>query len=82
VAAVAAVEGCFGGAARVGGAAEALRIRLGLPLTADQQGSHDQMVRLARAGLGEDVFAQAWAVGVARPVEETITAVPQLTNRA
>jgi len=59
-------------AARLGGAAAALRAALDLPLLQDQRASHDRMAQAARAALGEDVFAAAWAAGQARPLEETI----------
>jgi hypothetical protein len=82
LAAVAAADGRSEAAARVGGAAGALRAKLGIPLTLDQQASHDVMVRLARATLGDDAFAAAWAVGAAQTVEEIIAAALQQTDGA
>ena len=82
LAAVAAADGRSEVAARVGGAADALRASLGLPLTLDQQSSHDEMVRLARGAVGDAAFAAAWAVGAEQSVEKTIAAVLQLNSPA
>jgi len=73
LAAVSAATGRPRQAAQLGGAAEALRTELGLPLSLDQQRSHDQMVQAARVALGEDGFAAAWAAWQAGPLEEATT---------
>jgi predicted ATPase len=59
-------------AARFGGAAEALREALGVPLLPEQQADHDQAVQAMRAMLGEGDFAAAWAEGRALPLEAAI----------
>jgi hypothetical protein len=40
------------------------------------------MKRLARAALGNETFAAAWAMAAARPVEETVTTVLRQTCSA
>ena len=45
------------------GAAAALRAALGSPLMPDDQPRHDKSVAAARAALGADAFAAAWAAG-------------------
>jgi tetratricopeptide (TPR) repeat protein len=50
-------------AARLGGAAEALREGLDIPLNPDQRGRHDRAVQAVRAALGAEDFAAAWAAG-------------------
>jgi non-specific serine/threonine protein kinase len=59
-------------AARLSGAAEALREALVVPLRPVQQAGHDQAVQAMRATLGEEAFAAAWAVGRALPLEAAI----------
>jgi tetratricopeptide (TPR) repeat protein len=59
-------------AARLGGAAQALREALEVPLPPYQQSDHDQAVAVLRAALDEGEFATAWAAGQARPLEETM----------
>jgi hypothetical protein len=82
LAAAAAADGRPQEAARFGGAADALRSSLGLPLSLDQQASHDQTVRMVRAALGEDAFAALWAVGEAQPLGETIVEALELADQA
>ena len=57
-------------AARLGGAAEALRAALGVPLPPETRADHDQAVLAMRAALGKDAFAAAWAEGQALSPEE------------
>jgi non-specific serine/threonine protein kinase len=57
---VTVVSGQARSAARLGGAAEALREALGAPLSPDERAGHDQAVQAMRAALGEEAFAVAW----------------------
>jgi uncharacterized protein HemY len=50
-------------AARLCGAASALRATIGAPLTAAERTELDRTVAVLRVALGEDVFAAAWAAG-------------------
>jgi hypothetical protein len=75
LAAVAAAEGRPHDAVRLGAAAAAQREELGLPLSLDQQASHEQLVQAARAALGEAAFAAGWAEGEAQPVGDVVAAV-------
>ncbi len=50
-------------AARLCGAADALRERLGTPLRPFEQAPHGQRVAALQATLGEEAFAAAWAEG-------------------
>jgi hypothetical protein len=59
-------------AARVGGAAEALREVLGIPLRPELQAAHPAAVQAMRAVLGEAAFAAAWAEGRMLPLEEAV----------
>jgi predicted ATPase/transcriptional regulator with XRE-family HTH domain len=84
VAWVAVAQGHPGKAARLAGAADALRQSLGLPLAPDQQADHEQAVRIMRAALGEEEFGAGWAKGYAlSPVQAGAlvaeTAAPRLS---
>jgi non-specific serine/threonine protein kinase len=59
-------------AAQLGGAAEAIRHILGIPVQPDWQASHEEAVQAMREALGEKVFAAAWAAGRALSFEEAI----------
>jgi predicted ATPase len=62
-------------AARLGGAAAALREALGIPLSPLQphlRADHELAMQALRAALGEEVFAAAWAAGRALPLEEAV----------
>ena len=59
-------------AARLCGAAAALREDRGWPLPPAKRAEHDRTVTAARAVLGEDAFTAAWAKGHALPLEEAI----------
>jgi DNA-binding CsgD family transcriptional regulator len=59
-------------AARLLGAAEALREARGLALQADHRDPHDRCVAAARFALGEDAFATAWAAGRALPLDRAV----------
>jgi predicted ATPase/DNA-binding CsgD family transcriptional regulator len=67
-------------AARLFGAAEAVRETLGLP-PPRHHAQYGQAVARARAGLGDEAFAAAWAAGRALPladaVAEAMTARPE-----
>jgi hypothetical protein len=69
---VAAALGQQERAARLCGAAEALREMLGAPLPPDERAGHDQAVHAMRAALGEETFAATWAAGQALPLEQAI----------
>jgi hypothetical protein len=59
-------------AARLGGAAEALRKTLSVPLSLERRAGHDQAVAAMRAALDEEAFAAAWAAGRSMPLEAAI----------
>ena len=56
-------------AARLLGAAEALRESVGIPLEPFRRADHEREVAALRADLGEEAFAAAWAEGRALPPE-------------
>jgi predicted ATPase/DNA-binding CsgD family transcriptional regulator len=59
-------------AARLLGAAEAQRERLGTPVNSFQRSDYERCVARARAGLGEDAFAAAWAAGRALSLADAV----------
>jgi non-specific serine/threonine protein kinase len=59
-------------AARLWGAAEALRESLGLPLPPSEREEYDRCLAATRASMGEEAFADAWAAGRAMTLEEGI----------
>jgi hypothetical protein len=61
---------CFARAARLFGAAEALRESLGAPLSPSERDEYEGLVSLARDGLDATAFAAAWAEGRSLPMEE------------
>jgi predicted ATPase/class 3 adenylate cyclase len=63
VAALAALEGRHEIAARMLGASEALRERVGAAIPPCDARDYDQAVEATRAGLSEDELARAWAAG-------------------
>jgi hypothetical protein len=69
-------------AARLGGAAQALREALGMPLRLYQRAVHEQAVAGMRAALGEEGFAAAWAEGRALPPDEAIAAALAVQDEA
>lgn len=63
LAGLAAAQGQAGRAARLYGAAAALHDALGWPLPPEERADHDRTVAAARAALGDEAFAAAWAEG-------------------
>src|SRR5918999_4574396 len=59
-------------AARLFGAAAALREASGLPVDPAGRAAHERDVAAARAALGEDAFAAGWASGAALPLPVAI----------
>jgi non-specific serine/threonine protein kinase len=59
-------------AARLLGAAEALREVAGAPLPTPEQGRYGDLVARVRGQLREDMFASAWAHGRSASIEEAI----------
>jgi DNA-binding CsgD family transcriptional regulator len=61
-------------AARLWGAAEALRDTMGTPIHPVYRPAYERSVAAARASLGEQAFAAAWAQGRAMTLEEVLAA--------
>jgi predicted ATPase/class 3 adenylate cyclase/DNA-binding CsgD family transcriptional regulator len=59
-------------AARLCGAADAIRQRMGTVRFAVHQPMHDAVVAAARDALGDDTFEQAWSQGTAIDIDEAI----------
>jgi hypothetical protein len=59
-------------AARLGGAAQAQRKALGVPLPQNQLAGHAQALQAMQANLGEKEFAAYWATGEALALEESV----------
>jgi predicted ATPase/class 3 adenylate cyclase/Tfp pilus assembly protein PilF len=59
-------------AARLSGAAEALREEMGLPLAPNEKEEYDRDVAQVRQGLGEVAFAAAWEEGRAMTMEHAV----------
>jgi DNA-binding CsgD family transcriptional regulator len=68
----AAAHDSFVEAARLFGAAQAARDRLGYPRIPPKQVVHEKDVELARAALGGDAFEEAWAEGAAMSLEDVV----------
>jgi predicted ATPase/DNA-binding CsgD family transcriptional regulator/Tfp pilus assembly protein PilF len=62
-----AADGAGERAARLFGAAQALRDAIGVPIIPAEQAEHDQYLARARTTLGDAEFAAAWAAGQALP---------------
>jgi tetratricopeptide (TPR) repeat protein len=69
---IAATHGAVHLAAHLGGAAEALREALGVPLGWEDCGDHERAVQAVRATLGEQDFATAWTEGRALPLDRAV----------
>jgi predicted ATPase/DNA-binding CsgD family transcriptional regulator len=72
LASVVALQGEAGWAARLWGAAEAMRQAMGTPLPPLYRADYEQAVASARTHLGEQAFAVAWAQGRAMTWEEVL----------
>jgi non-specific serine/threonine protein kinase len=72
IARLAMAEGHPAHAARLWGAAEALREPLGAPLLPREQEEHDDGVAALREALGEAAFAAAWAEGRSMSMEQAL----------
>src|SRR5207248_3189070 len=73
VAEMVATEGAFVQAARLLGAAFTLQEHLAATLDADERADLDATLAAARAALGDEAFARAWAAGQALSPEQAIT---------
>lgn len=74
LAGVVAARGEFCRAARLWGAAEALRDAMGTPLPLVDRPIYERSVAAARASLGEKAFAAAWAEGRTMTPEQALAA--------
>lgn len=72
LAGVAAAEGNHDRAARIFGAAEAMRERVPAPLPPVARPGYERDVALVRKGMGEEAFTAAWEEGRATPVREAL----------
>ncbi|MGZ6317440.1 MAG: ATP-binding protein, partial [Anaerolineales bacterium] len=59
-------------AARLFGAAEALRDRINIPMTAQERREYDRNIEDLRSGMDEGVFASNWAEGRAMSMDQAI----------
>ncbi|MBL7063653.1 MAG: tetratricopeptide repeat protein [Anaerolineae bacterium] len=65
-------QGRAGRAARLLGAAEALREAIGAPLPSADRAGYERLVATVRVRLGEGTFEQAWGQGRVMPLEQAI----------
>jgi predicted ATPase/class 3 adenylate cyclase len=72
LAGVVAAQGEPAWAARLWGAAEAVREVIGVPIPPVERANYERAVAAARAQLGKKAFAAAWAEGRATPLEQGI----------
>ena len=73
LAALAATQQKAAWAVRLFGAAEDLQKLIHFTISPRERTEHDQAVATARAALGEEAFAAAWAEGKAMTLEQAIT---------
>lgn len=73
LATVAALQGELVWAARLWGAAEALREAIGTPIPQVHRLDYARAVAQARAQAGNDTFARAWAEGRTMTLEQAVT---------
>ena len=81
VGAVAAAQDELQWAARLWGAARALRNAIGAPVPLVYRAGLEQAVANARVRSGEEAFRAAWAEGEAMALEQTLNALPDLFSR-
>ena len=74
-ASLATAQGRASWAARLFGAAEALREAIRVPLLPPDRPEYEQTVNAAHSSLGEEAFAEHWATGRAMTLEEAIAEV-------
>jgi predicted ATPase/class 3 adenylate cyclase/Tfp pilus assembly protein PilF len=79
---LAATEGQVTRAARLGGAAEALREALGAALHPVLRGGHDRALQTMQVALGEAAFTAAWDEGRALPLKEAAALALEGSARA
>lgn len=72
IASVACAQGQPARAARLCGAAEALREAIGAPLPPLDRAGYDHTVDAAQAALGHEVFGEAWALGRTLSLEQAL----------
>ncbi len=72
LAAVACARGAYGRAARISGAASALRAAIGMPLAPVERPGHERTIARARAALGDGPFDAAWQAGAVGPLDRNI----------
>jgi len=77
---VVAVQGEVSWAARLWGAAEALRETIGAPIPPVERPAYESSVTAARAQLGEKPFATAWAEGRLMTPEQALAAREPVMN--
>jgi predicted ATPase len=68
-------------AARLFGAAVALREVVGAPLAANERADQERYVDLVRVALGDEVFTTAWEAGRTLSLEEAITEALETVDR-
>jgi predicted ATPase/class 3 adenylate cyclase len=69
---LAAAQGHGARAARLFGAADALRDALGAPLPPADRPNYDRLIGAARSAIGEDQFSAAWSEGRAMTLEQAV----------
>jgi predicted ATPase/DNA-binding CsgD family transcriptional regulator len=69
-------------AARLFGAGEALREAVGAALALPERATYEHVIATARATLGDDAFAAAWAVGRVLSLDETTTLTREVADAA
>jgi DNA-binding CsgD family transcriptional regulator len=79
-AALVAEQGQFTWAAQLWGAAESLRITIGVPLPAVERADYERAVAAARAALRDGIFAARWAEGRSMAPEQAIAAQGKIVS--
>jgi len=80
VAGLAHAQGQSEGAARLCGAAAALRCALGAPLPPADRAGHDRLVAATRITLGNPLFTLAWTAGEILPLEQMVADALELLD--